>query len=78
MKYAGIILVLVVLLSAYGYRHSRSGSDKPSKTANTSVAVTSVKSKKMAPGAACCKVSFSRAKMLSVKNNHTNIAPQGK
>ena len=76
-KYAGVTLVLVVLFSAYRY-NTQTASGHPDKFSGTTVATDQVKTKKMVTGASCCKASFSRTKMLSVKNNHTNIAPQGK
>ncbi|SKB37796.1 hypothetical protein [Daejeonella lutea] len=77
LKYAGLTLVFVALFSVYAY-NTHTGSRNPDKFGGTTVATGHGKTRKMVKGASCCKASFSRSKMLSVKNNHTNIAPQGK
>ncbi|MEJ7694759.1 hypothetical protein [Daejeonella sp.] len=79
LKYTGIILILVILVVAYGYRNSQHSPGKDDKIVKTPTStVSQAKTKKMAPGAACCKASFSRTKILSVKNAHTNITPERK
>ncbi len=77
-KYTGIIVIAVLLGLVYGYRYSQPvrKNDRPVKASAANI--TTATPKKMVPGAACCKVSFSRAKMLSVKNAHSAIIPAGK
>ncbi|MES3019212.1 MAG: hypothetical protein V4721_15610 [Bacteroidota bacterium] len=76
LKYTGIIILFVFLSVAYGYRNYQPSQLKDNKAVKTSIAqVSQPTAKKMVPGAACCKSSFSRAKMLSGRNTHPNVAP---
>ena len=75
-KYVLAILITLLVIAVFGYQLSQpvpenkspgliAASVKPAK------AVTTPKG----TGAACCKASFSRSKMLSVKNSSASIAP---
>ncbi len=76
LKYAGVIFILVFLIVAYGYRNSQPSPPKDEKLVKSAAArISEPRAKKMTPGASCCKVSFSRAKMLPVKNSQSNITP---
>lgn len=77
LKYTGIIIILVFLALAYGCKDSKPSPIQATKVVKASTAGI-FREKKVARGASCCKASFSRTKMLSVKNSNPNIAPERK
>jgi hypothetical protein len=77
-KFSGIILALILLAAFYGHRYLQPSAQNGTGTSYVSTGVAKPAAKKMVPGAACCKASFSRSKMLSAKSTHTAIAPASK
>ena len=77
-KYA-IVGFIVLTLVANGYRSSQPAAKHDGKQTNGKFSkVGKSETKAITPGSACCKASFSRAKMLSVKSAHFTIAPSDK
>lgn len=73
-----MILLPVFLTAVYLYTSSQPFAKKENSSSKSSAFISKRPDKKMAPGAACCKASFSRMQMIAGGSAHSAVTPAGK